>query len=65
MLLMPPLTARVLLEAVAAIGTAGSLFFYFLSALALASFLRDTRKKLKQALAARKPAPSESPSSSP
>jgi ceramide glucosyltransferase len=48
MLLMPPLTARVLLEAVAAIGTVGSLFFYFLSALGLASFLSDTRKKLKQ-----------------
>ena len=50
MLLMPlpPLTARSVLEAVAAIGTVGSLFFYFLSALSLASFLRDTRKKLKQ-----------------
>jgi ceramide glucosyltransferase len=46
---MPPLTARVLLEAVAAIGTLGSLFFYFLSTLALASFLRDRRKKLSQA----------------
>jgi len=45
----PPLTARVLLEAVAAIGTVGSLFFYVLSALGLASFLRDTRQKLKQA----------------
>ncbi len=30
------------------IGTAGSLFFYFLSALSLASFLRDTRKKDKR-----------------
>jgi len=51
MLLMPlpPLTARVLLETVAAIGTAGSLFFYFLSALSLASFLSDRRKKLSQA----------------
>ena len=48
MLLMPPLTARVLLEAVAAIGTTCSLFFYFLSALSLASFLGDKRKKLKQ-----------------
>jgi ceramide glucosyltransferase len=47
MLLMPlpPLTARVLLEAVAAIGTAGSLFFYTLSAAGLASFLLDRRKK--------------------
>jgi ceramide glucosyltransferase len=36
------------LEAVAAIGTVGSLFFYFLSALSLASFLSDARKKLKQ-----------------
>jgi len=43
---MPPLTARVLLEAVAVIGTAGSLFFYLLSALGLASFLSDRRKKL-------------------
>jgi ceramide glucosyltransferase len=43
---MPPLTARVLLEAVAVIGTAGSLFFYFLSALGLARFLSDRRKKL-------------------
>ena len=49
MLLMSPLTARVLLEAAAAIGTAGSLLFYFLSALSLASFLGDRRKKLKQA----------------
>jgi len=45
---MPPLTVRFLLEAVAAIGTVGSLVFYFLSALSLASFLSDTRKKLKQ-----------------
>jgi ceramide glucosyltransferase len=45
---MPPLTVRFLLEAVAAIGTVGSLFFYFLSALSLASFLSDRRKKLKQ-----------------
>ncbi len=44
----PPLTPRALLEAVAAIGTAGSLFFYFLSALGLASFLNDRRKKLNQ-----------------
>ncbi|MGA6986222.1 MAG: bacteriohopanetetrol glucosamine biosynthesis glycosyltransferase HpnI [Terriglobales bacterium] len=45
----PPLTARFLLEAVAAIGTAGSLVFYFLSALGLASFLSDRREKLRQA----------------
>jgi ceramide glucosyltransferase len=45
---MPPLTARLLLEGVAAIGTVGSLFFYLLSALGLASFLNDRRKKLKQ-----------------
>jgi ceramide glucosyltransferase len=44
---MPP-TPRSVLEAVAAIGTVGSLFFYFLSALSLASFLSDARKKLKQ-----------------
>ncbi len=45
---MPSLTAR-FLEAVAAIGTVCCLFFYFLSALGLAGFLRDRRKKLKQA----------------
>ncbi|MGA2458624.1 MAG: bacteriohopanetetrol glucosamine biosynthesis glycosyltransferase HpnI [Terriglobales bacterium] len=44
----PPLTARAVLEAVAVIGTVGSLFFYFLSALSLASFLRDRRKKDKR-----------------
>ncbi len=43
------LTPRTLLEAVAAIGTLGSLSFYSLSMLGLASFLADTRKKLKQA----------------
>ncbi len=37
-----------MLEAVAALGTACSLFFYFLSALGMASFLSDRRKKLKQ-----------------
>src|ERR1700694_5362238 len=47
---MPPLTVRFLLEAVAAIGTVGSLVFYFLSALSLAIFLSDTRKKPKQPL---------------
>src|ERR1035441_3365554 len=48
MLPTPPLTPRALLEAVAAIGTAGSLVFYFLSALGLASFLNDRRKKLNE-----------------
>ncbi len=48
MLPSPPLTTRALLEAAAAIGTAGSLFFYFLSALGLASFLNDRRKKLNE-----------------
>jgi len=37
-----------LLEAVAALGTLGSLFFYLLSTLSLASFLRDRRKKLSR-----------------
>src|SRR5260221_4852979 len=46
---MPPLTVRFLLESVAAIGTAGSLIFYFLCALSLASSLGDRRKKLKHA----------------
>ena len=45
---MPPLTVRFLLETVAAIGTVGSLFFYFLSALSMASFISDRHKKLKQ-----------------
>ena len=44
---MPP-TPRAILEAVAAIGTVGSFVFYFLSALGLASFLSDNRKKLNQ-----------------
>ena len=52
MLLMAPLpqpfTVRTVLETIAAIGTIGSLFFYFLAALSLASFIRDRRKKLKQ-----------------
>ncbi len=43
-----PLTLRALLETVAVVGTVGSLSFYFLSALGLASFLRDRSKKLKQ-----------------
>ncbi len=45
---VPPLTAGTVLEAVAVLGTVCSLFFYFLSALGLASFLSDRRKKLKQ-----------------
>jgi ceramide glucosyltransferase len=49
MLVMSALTPRIVLEYVAVIGTLGCLFFYFLSALSLASFLHDTRKKLKQA----------------
>jgi ceramide glucosyltransferase len=44
-----PLTPSSVITAVAAIGTFGSLCFYFLSTLAMASFLRDTRKKPKQA----------------
>jgi ceramide glucosyltransferase len=46
---IPPLTIRTVLEAVAAIGTVGSLFFYFLSAVGLASYLRDRRKKIELA----------------
>jgi ceramide glucosyltransferase len=52
MLLMAPLpqpfTVRTVVETIAAIGTIGSLFFYFLAALSLASFISDRRKKLKQ-----------------
>jgi ceramide glucosyltransferase len=50
MLLMPlpPFTVRTVLELAVVIGTVGSIFFYFLSALSLASFLSDKRKKLKQ-----------------
>jgi ceramide glucosyltransferase len=48
MLLTPSLTPRSVIEVVAVIGTVGSLCFYFLSALGLASFLRDTRQKLTQ-----------------
>src|SRR5208337_2307010 len=44
---MPP-TPRALLEVVAIVGTLGSCFFYLLSALGLASFLRDRRKRLKE-----------------
>ncbi len=42
------LTFRSLVEVGATLGTLGSLFFYFLSSLGLASFLSDKRKKLKQ-----------------
>jgi ceramide glucosyltransferase len=37
-----------LLTGVAAIGTVGSLFFYFLSAIGMGSFLRERRTRLKQ-----------------
>jgi ceramide glucosyltransferase len=43
-----PFTMRAALETIAAIGTVGSLFFYFLSTLSLASFISDRRKKLNQ-----------------
>ena len=43
-----PFTVRTVVETIAAIGTIGSLFFYFLAALSLASFISDRRKKLKQ-----------------
>ena len=43
---MPQFTARLVLEVVAAIGTAGSLFFYLLSALGVSSFLLDVGKTL-------------------
>jgi ceramide glucosyltransferase len=46
MLLTSPLTLRTMLEAVAVLGTIGSLLFYILCALSLASFLADRRKKL-------------------
>ena len=49
MLLTPPLTPRSIIEAVAVMGTLASLLFYFLSALGLASFLRHSRQKLRQA----------------
>ncbi len=42
------ITARAVFEAIAALGTLGSISFYFLSTLGMASFLRDTRKKLSQ-----------------
>jgi ceramide glucosyltransferase len=43
-----PFTVRIVFETIAAIGTVGSLFFYFLSVLSMASFLRNRRRKLKQ-----------------
>ena len=45
---MPPVTARCLLEAVAVIGTVGSLFFCLLSLCVTTNFLSERRKKLKQ-----------------
>ncbi|MBZ5549258.1 MAG: bacteriohopanetetrol glucosamine biosynthesis glycosyltransferase HpnI [Acidobacteriia bacterium] len=42
------LTARFVLEAVAALGTAASLSFYLLSGFGLVSFLKDCRKKSRQ-----------------
>jgi ceramide glucosyltransferase len=50
MLLTPSLTPRAVLEAVALLGTVGSLLFYFVSALGLAGFLRDKRNKLEAPL---------------
>jgi ceramide glucosyltransferase len=47
MVLMPPLTIRAVLEFVAAIGTVGSLFFYFLSVQGLVSFLRYRRERVE------------------
>jgi ceramide glucosyltransferase len=46
---MAPLTITAVVETVAAIGTVSSLFFYFLSALGVASFLRHRRKQIEQA----------------
>src|SRR5260370_31664896 len=43
-----PFPVRTVLETFAEIGTIGSLFFYILAALSLASFISDRRKKLKQ-----------------
>jgi ceramide glucosyltransferase len=55
MLLTPSLTIRAALEVVAAIGTVGCLFFYFLSLIAAASFLRHMRRKPSQAPATKFP----------
>lgn len=46
---MPPVTARAVLEAVTAFGTAACLCFYLLCLLGAASFLAGRRKKLAQA----------------
>jgi ceramide glucosyltransferase len=48
MLLNSPLTFRAVLEAVALLGTIGSLFFYMLCSFSLASFLAERRKALTQ-----------------
>jgi ceramide glucosyltransferase len=45
------------LEAVAALGTLGSLFFYLLAALGMASFLRDRRRTLDQLSLSQPPLP--------
>jgi ceramide glucosyltransferase len=45
---MALLTPRAVVEAVGAIGTLGSLVFYFLSAIGIARFLRDRHEKLTQ-----------------
>lgn len=46
---MALLIPRAVVEAVGAIGTLGSLVFYFLSAIGMARFLRDRHEKLTQA----------------
>ncbi|MGP0108844.1 MAG: hypothetical protein ACLPR9_08275 [Acidimicrobiales bacterium] len=46
-----------MLEAVAALGTLGSLFFYLLAALGMASFLRDRRRTLDQLSLSQPPLP--------
>jgi ceramide glucosyltransferase len=45
---MPHWTIRATLETVAALATLGSLFFYLLATLGLASFLSDVRRKLSR-----------------
>jgi ceramide glucosyltransferase len=47
-LLTRSFTVRTVLETIAVIGTLGSLSFYFVSVLGLASFLADARKKLNR-----------------
>jgi ceramide glucosyltransferase len=44
--LTQPFTVRTALETIAALGTVGCLFFYFLSGLSLASFISDRRRNL-------------------